>query len=131
MWQTSLAELSFVGGGAHTYAAAGKDLGIAYAGYEDNFAWGRLVVGAEDSLKVSGQAVYVGVLELPGGVDSISGSGNVYYDLREPGNAYLGGKSYELAGGGMIVAVPEPASVGLMLLACGMMIRRRQRMSCI
>jgi fibronectin-binding autotransporter adhesin len=137
VWETSAAELSFAGGGAHTYAAAGSDLGISFDGYEDNFAWGKLVLGAADKLSVEGEAIYVGVLDLKGGVgqiSSISGGGIVYYDLREPGNAYLGGKSYALAGGGMIVAVPEPACAALLVVAAGMLMagrRRRHSMSCM
>ncbi len=129
-WETSLAELSFAGGGSHAYAAAGSDVGISFAGYEDNFAWGRLVLGAGDSLALSGDAVYVGVLELKGGlaqIGAVDGSGNIYYDLREPANAYLGGKSYELAGGGMIAAVPEAGSVLMCLLAVGGAAMRRRK----
>jgi hypothetical protein len=128
-WGTAAAELDFVGGGAHLFGAAGSDLGISFDGYEDNFAWGRLVLGAGDSLAIEGEAVYVGVLDLKGGVEqisSISGDGNIYYDLREPGNAYLEGKSYALAGGGMVVAVPEPGSVAGAVLMMGLCTRRRR-----
>src|SRR6266480_2281720 len=75
MWQTSLAELSFTGGSAHTYAAAGRDLGISFDGYEDNFAWGKLLLAAGDSLNVSGEALYVRLLDLRGGIDSLSANG--------------------------------------------------------
>jgi hypothetical protein len=117
IWETSGAELSFIGGVNHTYTAAGSDLGVNFPGYEDNFAWGRLVLGAADSLNLQGEALYVGVLQLPGGIASITGSGTIYYDLRQPENDYLGGKSYQLAGGGTVVPVPEPrAAITLALL---------------
>ena len=128
----SAADLSFVGGGTHTYAAMGSDLGISFDGYEDNFAWGKLIVGAGDLLNVDGEALYLGVLDLRGGLASISGSGNIYYDLREPANSYLGGKSYQMAGGGMIAAVPEPMGTSLMLLALTPGVsRRRAKTVCV
>ena len=41
---------------------------------------------------------------------NITGNGlTLYYHLGNPDNAYLGGKTYELAGGGTISPVPEPA----------------------
>ncbi|HEV8291340.1 MAG TPA: hypothetical protein VGP94_05435, partial [Tepidisphaeraceae bacterium] len=120
-WDTSLSELRFTGGGLHQLLSPSRDLGSnTFAGFDNNFAWGILSLGAGDSLALQGDAVYVGTLDLAGGLDaigSISGNGNIYYDLREAGNAYLQGKNFALAGGGAIVAVHEPASVLICLLA--------------
>ena len=67
-----------------------------------------------------------------GQISNIQGNGlNVYYDLGEAANAYLGGQSYALAGGGSISPVPEPGMVGFAVVAMtGLFIRRRaQRMA--
>jgi hypothetical protein len=71
----------------------------------------------------NGDAVYVGVLELERGLSGISGEANVYYDLREAGNAYLGGGTYELSGGGRVMPVPEPGNLAVLLLV-GMRVMR-------
>jgi hypothetical protein len=132
LWETSKAELRFIGGSLHQYLTPGTDLGTSsFAGYDNNFAWGRLVLGAGDSLALQGNAIYVGILDLTGGlaaISSISAEGTIYYDLRQPANAYLNGQSYDLAHGGRIVAVPEAgsATVLLGLLACALR-RRRKR----
>jgi hypothetical protein len=130
LWQTSQAELSFIGSGTHQYLTPASDLGNAsFTGYDNNFAWGKLVLGANDSLAINGDAIYVGVLDLKGGlgeINSITGDANLYYDLRQPENAYLNGQSYALAGGGMIVPVPEPGALLMCLLAAASAAGRRR-----
>jgi hypothetical protein len=120
-WQTSSAELGFIGGGLHQYQSPASDRGnTTFTSYENNFAWGKLTLGANDSLALYGDAIYVGILDLKGGlsaITSITGDSYLYYDLRQPENAYLNAQSYPLAGGGMIVAVPEPGSLLMCLLA--------------
>jgi hypothetical protein len=136
-WQTSDAQLSLIGGIEHLLSVAGVDRGRSFDGYIDNFAWGALVVGAGDRLKLEdangedGGALYVHSLLLAGGLDQISnitGDGlSIYYDLREPANAFLGGQSYALAGGGQIAPVPEPAAGMLGLVGLTLLNRRRKR----
>jgi hypothetical protein len=134
-WETSTAELRFTGGGLHQYLSPSRDLGSnSFAGFDNNFAWGTLALGAGDSLALQADAIYVGVLDLAGGLDaiaSISGDTTLYYDLRESANAYLNGQSYPLAGGGMIAPVPEPACAMLLLIPAALFLRRRQSINCI
>jgi len=77
-------------------------------------AWKKLET-LVDADAAPGGAVYVDSLDLQGGIDqiaAITGYGmTLYYDLGNPNNAYLGGKSYQLTGGGSISPVPEPASI--------------------
>ena len=49
-------------------------------------------------------------------IANIIGNGfDFYYNVRESANDYLMGKTYQLAGGGMLIAVPEPMTLGLFL----------------
>src|SRR5207237_3533074 len=100
-------------------------------GYADNFAWGKLVLGAGDSLELNGDAVYVRSLVLQAGlgqIDSIIGNGsNIYYDLAQPENAYLQGQTYALSGGGSITPLPEPLSASVILLALDTLASRRRK----
>lgn len=63
-------------------------------------------------------------------IANIVGNGfNFFYDVHDADNAYLGGLSYALAGGGKLVAAPEPETLalflpGLIALAAGA--RRRK-----
>jgi hypothetical protein len=76
--------------------------------------------------------LYVHSLQLARGLDQIggiSGDGmNIYYDINNPANSYLGGGSYALGSGGSIAPVPEPylalwAAMGM----AGLAMRRRLR----
>src|SRR5439155_1446028 len=115
-WQTANAELHFTGGIRHLLSVMGNDLGITFDGYENNFAWGILSLDPADHLTLDGQgALYVHQLQLTS-IDQLSGSQNIYYDLRYPANAYLNGQTYALAGGGQIAPVPEPAAIVFAIL---------------
>jgi len=51
-------------------------------------------------------------------IANIVGNGfDIEYQWRETDNAYLKGRTYHLAGGGLLIAVPEPATAGLLLPA--------------
>jgi hypothetical protein len=127
-WDTSTAELDFIGGGLHTLSSLSHDRGVTFAGYDDNFAWGKLLVGESDTLKVESPALYVHNLELPGGISSLSSSGNIYYDITAPQNAYLQAKNYQLAGGGSLLAIPEPSTTLLLMsFTLPFLPRRRNR----
>jgi len=136
-WDTVEAELHLITGAGDIFAVNGKDLGIDFVGYNDNFAWGTLSLAAGRSLTLTdadaapGGAVYVDHLDLQGGIDQISditGNGiKLYYSLANPNNAYLQGKSYQLAGGGSISPVPEPAGVLLGFIATSFLFAQRNR----
>jgi hypothetical protein len=136
-WSTGAAELYLQGAGVHHISVDGNDLGAIFEGYDDNFAWGTLVLGPGNRLALQdgndepGGALYLQRLVLGGGIEqisSISGDGlNIYYHLGDPANAYLGGQTYALAGGGQIAPVPEPASLILEGLTALLMLGRRMR----
>lgn len=171
-WDTREAELIFrdaapggaagTPGAGHVLSVTGADRGPAAAGYDDNFAWGRLELAAGESLALAdgddtpGGAVYVGSLDLAGGVGQVgllAGNGlNVYYDPAAAGDEYLLGRTYPLAGGGVLApvtadglpaeglpadgllaaavapaAVPEPAAAGLLAVAAVGLLARRRR----
>jgi hypothetical protein len=135
-WQTAEAELKFLGGEDHVMSVLGEDRGISFDGYSDNFGWGTLAINAGDAVslmdgdEVAGGGLYVHRLLLGGGVSQITniqGNGlSIYYDLGEPANAYLGGQTYALAGGGSIAPVPEPGVLLLGLIAVGGLLSRRR-----
>lgn len=114
-WNTVLSDLVFDGLSSHNIALAGADLGPAFAGYTQNFAWKSMQVSAGQSLVLSdgnatsGAAIYVDQLILDGGIPQISTfTGNgcfIYYNPYETANAYLNGATYALSGGGAIVPV--------------------------
>jgi len=114
-WNTAYAELEFSSGGTHAMVLAGSDMGASFLGYINNFAWGILRLASGQSLTLSdgngtaGGAFYTDALILDGGVSqiaSITGNGfNIYYNPGNTANAYLGGKTYALAGGGAIIPV--------------------------
>jgi len=144
----------FSGGGMHTNAITGQDLGsnsFAYAvAYElqTNFAYGELrLESAADQVcfacgnipVIPSNALYIGWLDLlddaslvtnlhaPAGI-------NLYYDLADSRNAYLGGISYALtdcdlltSGGLLMPIIPEPSALGLVALAAFALLMRRAR----
>lgn len=114
-WNTASAELDFSSGTVHAMSLAGSDMGASSLGYVNNFAWGTLRLSAGQSLVLSdgngtaGAAFYADGLILDGGVAqiaSITGNGfNIYYDPYNSANAYLGGMTYSLSGGGAIIPI--------------------------
>jgi hypothetical protein len=133
-WQTADAELHFIGGIRHILSVLGNDHSISFDGYDNNFAWGSVTLGAGEQLTLDGDvggALYVGSLILPAGlaqISSITGNGhNIYYHLSDPANAYLGGQTYALAGGGQLAPVPEPATLLLGGLTAVLALSRRRR----
>ncbi len=130
-WDTGSASLSFDGASLHNVYLAGADLGDVLGGYDSNFAWGTLALTSGAGLNlldgngVAGGALYVGVLALGGGtaqLADIHSAFNIYYDARLADNAYLGGQTYALDGGGsLIAAVPEPGTWALLLAGLGLM----------
>jgi hypothetical protein len=135
-WDTAAAELHLLAGSGDILAINGRDLGISFDGYANNFAWGTLSLAAGRSLTLidadstPGGAVYVDYLDLQGGlaqIAAITGNGlSVYYDLGNPDNAYLDGKSYSLAGGGSIAPVPEPVGILMGIIAAPLLARRKR-----
>ncbi len=142
-WNTRNATLVFVtgtgpeelGDSTHTLQVPGADLGQSFAGYDKNFAWGRLdLLEGEDlyqtlNLQAADKdgkgALYVGAIEGlqfdPENFLNIlnihSALGlNIYYDPAF--NPDLNGLTYALADGGILapaVVVPLPGSVWLLL----------------
>ncbi len=146
-WNTTGAILEFAAGGAsalHTLALAGADLGIGLAGYQNNFAWNTLAIDSGQSLSLSdgvsaaNVAFYTDVLTgaaISGSsITNITGNGyNIYYDPLFATNLYLHGLTYDLTGGGQLIAdsvpTPEPAAgallAGFVLILAGLRPRRR------
>lgn len=111
-WSTASSELDFGNGSAHPFLLAGADSGQSISGYTNNFAFGTMDLYSGQSLSLgagSGSALYVGALVLGSGtsqVSSITGNGhNIYYDVLNPMNNYLGSGTYALSGGGSILPV--------------------------
>ena len=134
---------------------AASDLGVT--GYTDNFAWDTLELAPGNTLRLldgnvanTGTALYVDSLigaqilgdtisNIIGGMNGL----NVYYSATEPGNAYLDGWNYRLAGGGFLMGVdgrgelfpsgpggpaaPEPSTLVLFAVGVvGLLVRRRR-----
>ena len=120
-WTTEDSELVFEVGPYHTFAVPGANLGATDFGSSNNFAWGtlRLAPGQhldlEDANAVPGAAQYLRRLLLAGGLPQIANLTSdgtlLYYDRRDPANAYLGGQTFALAGGGSIAPFPSAAAV--------------------
>ena len=147
------AELEFEGSGSgdgtHRVTLTGADVGPVAAGFEQNFAWGTVAVDAgqrlllEDGDATPGAALYARTLLLAAApaddpvalADFIAASlvnvdparpASVYYDPTTPGDAYLGGRTYALGGGGVLAPavagpVPEPAGLAIWGIAAGAM----------
>ena len=132
VWSTEKATISFFGRVNHSFSLAGIDKGANVAGYTNNFAWDTISIGSGDSLTLtaagnSGYAQYVStilgvVIDPSGQVTNISedaGSNlNIYYLASTAGDAYLNDKTYNLTGGGELIAVnsvPIPPAILLMV----------------
>jgi T5SS/PEP-CTERM-associated repeat protein len=143
------ATVTFTGGGNHTNAVTGKDLGNdGLVGYADgftafNYSYGTLKLGSttDHIYFISGDgassnALYVLNLELPGNDTNwvanlhAPASINIYYGISpalSPANAYLNNLVYNLPGGGLLLpAIPEPSSA-MLLLAAGLAVAARRR----
>lgn len=133
-WKTGGASLVFAGAGSKTMALAGVDGGLNRSAYQDNFAWGSLELAGgaalvlQDGNQTQGAALYVGdvlgAALVDDAVSNITGNGyNIYYDASLNGNAYLGGRTFNLQGGGLLMAtapVPEPTSYAMFLAGLGL-----------
>lgn len=60
-------------------------------------------------------------------ITNITGTGVIFYDMDLAANEYLDGKTYELGGGGSLVAVAEPKSIALLLPGLGLLALMRRR----
>ncbi len=143
------ATLEFINGGSHTLDVAGADLGgyvdaaSVAVGSLNNFALDALQLGGvSDTVTLhdpnggGGGALYLDTLFLPGNntnlvanIHSVAGL-NIYYRWDDPRSYYLNAQTYGLTGGGLLIAIPEPATAGLMVIgavAAGLAARARSR----
>jgi len=115
----------------HDLFLPGVDLGSNEAGFIDNFAWEALSLASGNSLtlfdgntNVFGGALYVKRLLLAdelAQIDNIIGNDlNIYYLPGLADNAYLGGQTFNLQGGGQIIPIPEPTT--FILMASGLLL---------
>ena len=139
-WDTGDATLTFSGNTGHELYLAGADFGADMAGYLNNFAWGCLNIEGSltlfDGNSEAGGALYVNTLT---GLDILDGIimnilldesetdlFNIYYLADLADNAYLGGLTYDLAGGGSLIGISNSAAVpvpgSLFLLLSGMLV---------
>ena len=140
-WNTAAATLQFTGGGSHTMLLTGIDLGARPAVAAHNFSWGAVVIDAGDVLSLGDGlddplahvALYVGdlvgALIVGDDVTNIFGNGyDIYYDPFAAENAYLGGRTYQLADdGGWLVAVPAPAPLAVLVPGLAFLLRIKRK----
>jgi len=143
LWDTASATLEFIGadGTSHVLQVAGSDFG-AHSGVTNDFGWGELEIDGGNLIQLTdgpgsgSDALYVtellGALISGNTVTNISGIDGltIYYDGHAADNAYLGGLSYLLSGGGRLISdVPEPQTWTLLIAGFGLlgaMLRRRR-----
>jgi hypothetical protein len=144
LWNTNHAGLQFTQGGAendtmHDFYITGVDNGppgdVTIDTIVDNFAWRLLNITNQDINLVDGNdqddgALYVGVLmgaEVSGiAVNNIISDStsllNIYYDPDLALNFYLGGLTYDLAGGnGQLIPFHTPLPPSVLLLGSGLL----------
>ena len=134
-WDTSGATLEFTGGGAHTLLANGTDFGPLPAGYVNNFVWGELLLDGGNALTLDGvntDSVFythaiLGLDIVGNTITNITGGFDIYYDAADAANAYLGGLTYDLEGGGKLIAAYAPEPATLFLAAPALIFLRRKR----
>ena len=154
-FQLATSAVKFSGGGMHTNAITGADLGsnaFAFAvAYErqTNFAYGELhletssdqicfTCGVLPAPGVTNNALYIGWLDLLGNLNLVTNlhaaSGiNLYYNQTDARNGYLNGATYSLTDcnfgtstAQLIPIIPEP-SVLVFLFAASMLFCQRGR----
>ncbi|MBI5430795.1 MAG: PEP-CTERM sorting domain-containing protein, partial [Nitrosomonadales bacterium] len=149
LWDTTAAYLSFTTGtdSSHNFYLAGVDLGNTMSGYTNNFAWYTLDLAGNNTLNLydgnstAGGALYVDELlglSITGNmVNNVFGTSglNVYYLASLGSNLYLGGLTYNLTGGGQLIAiggggasVPEPSTLLLLAAGFGGLLATRKRL---
>lgn len=115
-------------------------------GVSNPFTLGALTISHGNKLILTGEegvnALYVNLLTLEGldlsaeelatsliSALDLSGGLNIYYNATLAENAFLNGLDYDLWGGQgqLLAAIPEPTSVGLLLLGSGLFFVKRKR----
>lgn len=139
-----LSTVSFSGGGDHTNAITGLDLnnsaffGETFGFTSSNFAYGTLMLGGSDDLWLidgdgdgsNSNGLYIGILAIGGTTNDLvrlHSPFNIYYRDGLAENAYLGGMTYGLDGGGFLIAVPEPSAAILFFAGGSLLALRRSR----
>jgi hypothetical protein len=138
-WNTAAATLQFINNGLdrnHIFSIAGADNGPS--GPPNPFAWGTLSILGQTVHLLDGDAIPGGALYVGGLIgaqvnwftkmvynifNDDSSEINVYYDPDLLVNAYLLGKTYDLAGpgGGQLIPDPAPLPPSVFLLGSGLL----------